>query len=357
MRWPSERNEIGFAAVAIIVFSLLAGMGSVRAQSFMEQPVDFGVPRTQVVDGLDVEFACRVVVTGESVTVLDSAEASVSIGLAPGRCAITLHILGVAVPVPLLNLTPLGRLQISIPGVAGFTFGLADVSIDLVTGLSANYTGTSSAVTPSPTEMAWSQWGAKSVTMSAHAGGEGNSLLVAIPYTFWMTLAIGVSVLVLGVPVYSVNLVDVGTFQGTPAVAVPVTVDRRPSRVATVEGWAPSAETVQVNWTPNQDSDFASYRVRLADGASSYVFAVDTQGASTLTMPAARGTDYTVSVFVVDRAGQTSVDRSVQVRTPGTSAPSPPVQGLDPILLGLAAVGAFAAGFGIAWSLRGRRAR
>jgi len=355
MRRSWERVGVRCAALSIAVLSLLGGITSVRAQPVAEQPVDFGLPRTQVVDGLDVELACQVIATSEAVSVLDAGEASSSVGVAPGRCTITVYVLDVPIPVPILNVTPLGRLAISIPGVSGFTNGLVDVSIDLVTSLSANYTGTSVAVSPNPTEMAWSHWGARSVTISAHSGGEGNSLSIPVPYAFWMALAIGVTVSALGVPVFSVNLATVGTFEGAPDVVVPVTVDLKPSRVGTVDAWAPSAEAVQVNWTPNQDTDFASYRVRLEGGGSSYVFAVDTQASSTLTMPAAKGTDYTVSVNVVDRAGQPSAARSVQIRTPGTSAPSPPVEGPGMVLLVLGVLAAFAAGFGVAWSLRRRR--
>lgn len=360
MRSSSARDGLrGVVAAVVVVLSLLVGMPSIRAQPTAEQPVDFRAPQTQIVDGLDLEFACRILAASESVTVLDAAKASSWISVAPGRCTLTVYILGVPVPVPILNLTPLGRLSISIPGVAGITLGLADVSIDLVAGLAANYTGTSMEITPNPKKMAWSHWGAKSVNISADAGGEGNSLIVALPYTFWMNLAIGVSVTALGVPVppFPVNLADIGTFEGTPSVAVPVTVDLRPSRVATVDGWAPSPEAVQVNWTPIEDADFAFYRVRLDGGGSRYVYVVDTKRDSTLTMPAVKGTDYTVSITVVDRAGQTSATRSVEIRTPGTSAASPPVAGPNPLLLILAVLAAFAVGFGTAWSLRGRRAK
>lgn len=350
-----KRDLIRCAALALAVSSFIGSVSPALAQPGTEQPVDFAVSRTAVVSGLGVEVACRVLATTESITVLDAGEASSSVGVAPGRCTVTVYVLDVPVPVPILNLIPLGRLSFRIPGVAGFTFGLADVSIDLVTALSANYTGASSIVTPRPTDMVWLHWGANTVTISAHSGTEGNSLSVAVPYTFSMAFAIGVTVYALGLPAFSADLADVGTFAGTPAVVMPVTVDRRPSRIAGIEGWAPSAGAVQVNWTPNEDADFGSYRVRLEGGGSSYVYAVDTQGSTTLMMPATMDTDYTASVVVVDRAGQVSATSSVQVHTPSSSSTqsSPPMQNVALLVLGVLA--AFAAGAGIAWTLRGRR--
>lgn len=305
--------------LSLVLVSLASPVAS--ASGVTQTSVDFGVPRTQIVSGLDFEAACKVAATSADTSVIDGQTSNSFSSVSPGACAITVYVLGIPIGLPVLNETPLGRYSFYIPGVSGFTFGLADVSIDLVTVLFANYTGSSPVLSSVPSGLTWSTWGASPVTIAAHSGAEGDSLSFQAPYTLSMTFAVGVSVYVLGLAVWSVNLASLGSIAGTPAVPIPVSVDLRPTRVAVTGGWAPSPYLLQVNWTPNTDTDFSSYRVSVQDGQSGHTYAVDSQAASTLTMPASPGRTYNFTVEAVDQSGMVSTASTLTIRTP--SAPTP----------------------------------
>src|SRR5207245_2442032 len=100
----------------LIIIGLLLGMGGLAlltptasAGEVLQQSVDFGIPRTQVVSGLDFEAGCRVSTTYQGIEVLDGATGGSFIATAPGPCAIKVYVLGVPISLPLLNSTPLGR--------------------------------------------------------------------------------------------------------------------------------------------------------------------------------------------------------------------------------------------------------
>ncbi len=308
---------------------VLVGFASpaVSASGVTQTTVDFGVPRTQIVSGLDFEAACQVAASAANIAVIDGQASNSFISVSPGACAITVYVLGIPISLPVLNETPLGRYSFYIPGVSGFTFGLADVSIDLVTGLFANYTGSSPILSSAPSGLTWSTWGASPVTIVAHSGGEGDSLSLQAPYTLSMTFAVGVSVFVLGLAVWSVNLASLGSIAGTPAVPIPISVDLRPTRVAVTGGWAPSPYLLQVNWTPNTDADFARYRVSVQDAQSQYAYAVYSQAASTLTIPASPGRTYNVTVEAIDQSGLISTSSMLTIPTPSAPPPSLAVGG------------------------------
>lgn len=131
-----------------------------------------------------------------------------------------------------------------------------------------------------------------------------------------MKFGVGVSVFALGFRLFSADLATVGHYPGTPSLSVPMTVDLKPTRMTLIGGWAPSPERIQGNRTPSWDSDFAFYRSGIVGGNESYTLVVDSQGTSTLTMPAEPDRSYVVTVVAVDLAVQQSAAASVTTKTP-----------------------------------------
>ncbi len=318
----ARRKLLSATAVLLSLLVVLGLANAARAtgltvSSVSQATVDFGLPRTQVVSGLDLEAACQVVVAYEGVNVLDGQSAGTFLTVDPGQCAITAYVLGVALSLPILDETPLGRYHFDIVGVTIANFGIADVSVDLLTSLAANYAGGSQVISPEPASLAWSQWGTSTVTVAADSGSSGDSLLLAAPYTISMAFGVGASVQALGLTVWSANLVTLGAVAGTPSVTIPVSVDLRPSSVPVTGGWAPSPYSLQVNWTPNTDSDFAEYRISVRDNGSAAVeYADASQASSSLTVAAEPGRNYTVTVAAVDQAGLVSTQSVVTIPTP-----------------------------------------
>ncbi len=324
-----SRKVLSSAAfiLCLLVVLGIAGTASattLTASSVSQQTVDFGLPRTQVVSGLDIEAACQVAATYGGLSVLDGQSADTFISVGPGQCAITVYVLGVALSLPILDETPLGRYHFDIVGVTIANFGIADVSVDLLTSLAANYAGSSQVINAQPVALGWSQWGTSTVTVAADSGGSGDSLTLSAPYTVAMTFGVGASVQALGLTVWSANLVTLGAVAGTPSVAIPVSVDLRPSSVPLTGGWAPSPYSLQVNWTPNSDSDFSEYRITVQEnGTAPLVYTDNSQASSSLTMPAEPGRTYAIGVVAVDQAGLVSSRSVVTVTTP----PSPSTTG------------------------------
>lgn len=321
-RRNTSRKVLSPTAV-LLGLLLVLGMASaarattLTASSVSQQTVDFGLPRTQVVSGLDLEAACQVVATYEGLVILDGQSAGAFISVDPGQCAITVYVLGVALSLPILDETPLGRYHFDIVGVTIANFGIADVSVDLLTSLAANYAGSSPVISPEPVALSWTQWGTSALTVAADSGSSGDSLFLSAPYAVSMTFGVGASVQALGLTVWSANLATLGAVAGTPSLSIPVTVDLRPSTVAVSGGWAPSPYSLQVNWTPNTDSDFAGYRIAVQDnGSPPVVYSDVSQASSSITVPAEAGQTYTVTVVAVDQAGLASAQSTVSISTP-----------------------------------------
>lgn len=355
----SVRLSILVALGVVVIGSLPT---SVSAGTVLQDTVYFGLPRTQVVSGLDFEAACRVSVAYEGISMLDEEAAGSFLSAGPGPCSISVYILGVQVQLPILNPTPLGRFSFMIPGVGGITFGLAEVSVDLLTSLFANYTGSLATVTPSPMTVTWNRWGSAALSFTAHSGAEGNTLSLDVPYTLSMGFAVGVSVYFLGARIFSADLASLGSIAGTPVVRLPAQIDVKPTHVSVVSATATSAHSLMINWSANSDSDFGSYRIRVDDGRSPpLTILVEDPRSTTLTVPAVPSTDYTVSILVVDRAGQpssTSPSASATTPQPPPSPSGPISQELNPVslVIGFAALLAgIALGFVAGWGVRGRR--
>jgi hypothetical protein len=155
-----------------------------------------------------------------------------------------------------------------------------------------------------------------------------------------------------GLRLFSASLASLGTVVGTPALDVPVAVDRVPSPV-TASAWGPAPGEIRLNWTANTDDDFAHYRIVVAPAeGTELVFLVEDPAATNVHLPASPDTAYMIHVFAVDRAGQSSNASSVPLRTPRDSvriAPESPG-----MILGVIAV-SLLTGFGLGLLIRPRK--
>lgn len=356
MNSPGKMGVRGVVIALVLVGGLLPALGTARADPVLSQDVLFGVPRTELAPGLDFEAACAVTASYQGVAMLDGESDSTFLAVSPGSCDIAVYILGIRIAVPLADETPLGRTSYYLPGIGGITFGLADVSIDLVTGLRAEYTGDASTVNVSPGTSDWDQWGVVHPTVTAHSGQRGSVLSTTAPHTLSFTFGVGVSVYFLGFRLYSWDE-TLAAVPGSPRIDIPVTIDLMPNSATLTTATAPSPYSLQVAWTRSSDSDFAAYEISVESGASRHVYLVEDPAETTLTIPAAATTRYTVQVIVIDRAGQKASSDSRTVATPSPPQLSPEKIVLQSpisyVVLGVA----FAGGVGLGWKGRGRRER
>lgn len=341
------------ALILLVVLSASLGAPSATAaDELRDVTVSFGVPRRQVVSGLDVAAACTVVASYAGLAMVDGGADETFLLMGPGTCAITVYVLGVAIPLPLGNAAPIGRTSYLIPGVGGLTFGLADVSIDVLMSVETRLTAEVSGLSVTPPRSSWTHWGATTLGVAASLGTSGSTMHFGLPFNVTMNLSIGASVFAFGFRLFSASLASLGTIAGTPPLNVPVAVDRVPSPVI-ASGWGRAPDEIRLNWTANTDDDFAHYRIVVVPVAGTeLVFLVEDRAATNADLPASPDTEYTIHVSAVDRAGQSSNVSSVALRTPQDSvriAPESPGVILAAVALSLLA------GFGLGLLIRRRK--
>ncbi len=305
-------------------------------------PVSFGIQRlTLINDTLAFSATCNITVSMESIKVQDGRTGQTYLDVGPGPCTVTLYIFNVSLTVPILIATPLGTAySVKIPGVSGLTAGLVDVYLDLTVNLTATYEDMGLGLGTDRPTIQWDHWGPDDlvpINITADVGGTGDTKLFPAPYDIDATLGLGVSVKLLDVlqfPPWDFANLD---FPGTPPVAIPVAVDLPPSPVAIAGAWAPGPYSLQVNWTPTHDNDFAAYDLRIRGPSTDYTTTIRDRSQSTLTLPAAPGTTYSMDLWAVDGAGQVSRMSSHTVATPHLPPPlqlavsAAPASGIAPL--------------------------
>lgn len=319
-------------ALVIVLPALGALVPTVPAAEVTETGVSFGIPRRELVTGLDVAVGCDVSASHGTLAVRDGGTAETFLAMAPGPCAITVYLFGAPIALPILNSTPIGRSSYMIPGVGGLTFGLADVSVDLVLRIGARLTGEVEGLVVAPAEASWTRWGATALAVASTMGRTGSTVREELPFNVTMNLSVGVGVHALGIRVLSRELASLGEVTGTPSVNVPVHIDLKPSAVQAT-AWGRAHTTIRVNWTPTADDDIASYRiVATSEYGPATVFLVDDPSALSTEIPALPAVDYRIDVSVVDRGGQVSEVSSVTVRTPAEPVGGPAPPQVEPLL-------------------------
>ncbi|HEX9339843.1 MAG TPA: hypothetical protein VF992_01545 [Thermoplasmata archaeon] len=212
---------IGLAVVALLAPSPLAS----ASNELLQQSVSFGLPRTDADTWLALSATCGVIANYEHLSLTFEESVDTFVNMAPDSCEITAYVLGVAVPLPILNSTPLGRKSYKIPGVQTVTLGLVDLSVDLVTSLTANRNDTDPEFI-APSSLSWPAWGMNVFPVTDRFDGEKEALLVYEPQ---LSFSLGASVFVLGVRIYGTDIVHLGDVVGTPSVAIPISGHRAPA--------------------------------------------------------------------------------------------------------------------------------
>ncbi len=290
-------------------------------------PVSFGIQRLTLINGtLAFSATCNITVSMGALKVNDGRTGQSYLDIGPGPCNLTLYILNVSVTIPVVDAIPLGTpYSIKVPGVSVLTGGLADVYLDLSVNITATYLDMGNGLGTDRPSVQWDHWGADDLTLiniTANVGGTGDTKLLPAPYGFEASLGLGVSVVALGIIQLGPWNVTSLPFPGTPPVAIPVAVDLPPDPVTITGAWAPSPYSLQVNWTPNSNSDLAAYDLRVRGASTDYV-TIHNPSRSTVSLPASPGTTYTLDLWAVDAAGQLSRVSTTTVTTP---TPLPPLQ-------------------------------
>ncbi len=350
---PVGQRGVVFVALFALALSLFAS-SSINADAIQvqEKVVTFGVPRMNVAPNLDFEASCQVTATFAEVVVIDGARDMTFLAVSPGSCTIAVYVFGIAIPLPILE-TTLGSYQFEILDI-GFIFGLANIDLELVTSLMASYDSTVAGIAIEPASVGWSTWGSKNLLVTAAIGELGSKRPLSVPLQLTMTFNLGLSVITAGFTWLSLPLASLGSFSGTPNVSIPVTVDLVPRPVSFNNASAPDPTSIHLEWTASPDSDFASYMIQITGGdGSSYTYAVESRGTTSLTLPASPDNPHTISIRVVDDAGLRSSSDTVEVTTPPLLE-SRLIPGLptwtDWVILSLAGL----VGLVVGWVVRGR---
>jgi len=217
---PEMGLLIGLTIVGLLTPSPLAS----ASNEILQQSVSFGLPKTDAQSWLAMSATCGVAATYERLSLAFEESVDTFLNMAPGSCDITVYVLGIAVPIPILNSTPLGRNFFRIPGFATLTLGVADLSVDLVTVLAANRDETNPEFI-APSSLSWPIWGMQVFSVTDRFDGEKDTLLTYVPH---LSFSLGASVFILGVQVYGTDIVQLSDIAGTPSVAIPISAHRAP---------------------------------------------------------------------------------------------------------------------------------
>lgn len=325
---------------------LLPGTSVASAADLTETTVAFHVPGREVLVGVAAFRAdCEIMVSGEGLQLLANETARTTVGATPAACTMVLTLFGFDVTIPTINTTPLGRSSVYIPGLSIVTIGIVDVSIDLMTTMnSSTHVGDPTVAVVEPAELTWTAWAAQRVEVRG-AGGFGSRLTSTLNTTFTYSLALGITVLVLGGAVYHTDLVDLGRYVGGPSLVTSLSVDLIPHPLALGSPRDITDSGATLNWTGSVDADVNHLELWVTDGTLNVSYRIANPHTAKMTVPLKADTSYTAWIVAVDGAGQSSSSAAITFRT--ASAPTPPpsvdvVSQANGVLVGtVAAIAAF----------------
>jgi len=272
--------------------------------ALVTQDVHFEIPQTDLIPNVAaVRASCNVTASGEPLALRANETARTTIGAAPGPCSIVLVLFGLDVGLPLVNTTPLGRSSFFIPGIATATFGLVDVTLDLVTSLnSTTRVEDPRLATVDPTDVAWSAWGIALLDVQA-ADGFGSNATSALNTTFVYTMALAVSVFALSVEIFHADLTAIGSVIGTPSLRTDLSVDLRPHALVLGPLSEVRHDGATFAWAGSVDPDVDHLELFVTDGTRNASYRLG-PAASTVSVPLVPSTHYTAWIVAVDGSGQ-----------------------------------------------------
>lgn len=299
------------------------------ADDFVTATVHFEVPQRDLIPGVAaVRASCDAAASGEPLAVLANGSARSTLAVSTGPCSIILVLAGVDVPLPLLNLTPLGTRSLYLPGIATATFGVVDLSVDLVASLTSDSVVDDGIGEVVPRTLSWAAWGAQRIRVHG-ADGFGSVVESALSTTFTYRMSLALSVYALSVRLYRVDLVEIGSSVGTPALRTDLVVDLRPHPLALHAAEGIRHDVATVSWSGASDADIDHLELWLVDGTSnvSMRLAPSSERADVVLRPS---TEYRVWIVAVDGAAQATPSNGIAFQS--SAAPvdraSPPVESL-----------------------------
>lgn len=309
------------AFAVAFAWALLAVPAAASAETdLVTQPVRFAFVGQDVIPGVAaVSATCEVEASAENVTLLSGESDLVSVSVGPGPCALALIVFGVAVPVPILNTTPLGKQSYYLPGIPVLTYGLVDVSLDLVSSMNATSRADDpGAVAVAPLNHSWSTWGARRLVLEASAG-YGSRRATEIVTAFNWSVSLALTIWAVGVPLYSIGLTHLGDYPGMPVLRTGVIVDLLPAPRQLLTPEDITSGGVTLRWTGIPEDDLDHLELWIDDGRAKVVWMIEDPQALFVRVDARPGSSYSAWVVAVDEAGQSSGSNVVVFQTPAGS--------------------------------------
>lgn len=319
--------------------------------------IRFEVPQKDIIPGVAaVRASCDVIASGEPLTVLANRSARSTLATSAGPCSITLILGGVDVPIPGLNGTPLGRNSFYIPGVSTLTLGIVDVSLDLVALLRSSSVVEDGPATVSPQEIEWMSWGAERIRIQAD-GGFGSVVESSLNTTFVYRMSLALTIYALGVPLYHVDLMEVGSAIGSPSVRTPLSVDLWPHPLVLHDAEEIGSDSATLSWSGAVDGDVDHLELWLVEDSRNVSIRLAPDATQT-SVPLRPSTPYRAWIVSVDSADQETASNGVAFESAASTITGPAVgpSGAESLAWALVAVAALLGVVGYAVGrLRGRK--
>jgi hypothetical protein len=350
--------KVLLAAVALsaLLAASLQGSASSELPDLVEVPVRFDMASLDVIPYVaSVRASCGIVASGEDLVLLNDAAVRTTVEARPGPCSIVLSLAGTDIGLPILNTTPLGRNVFFIPGVATVSLGFVDVSIDLQTALRGTIqVDPPGGATLDPSNLTWPSWGSARVVVDA-VDGEGSVLETGLRTSFEYAISMGLTVYALSLPIYHVDLAQLGVYPGSDRLATSLLVDLKPPAVSMLSPVDVSSDGATFRWSGPIPADADCLEVWLSEPDLTVSYPIDDPTTSEFRARLRPGTSYEAWIVVVDRAGQSRPSNVIAFESPtGPSAGVEP-SGIPSLPWALLAVGVVVAVV-VAAGLRTRKA-
>jgi hypothetical protein len=292
---------------------------------FVYADIHFEVPQTDLIPNVAaVRASCDLNASGEPLTVLANGSVRSTLAASPGPCAIILVLGGVDVTLPVFNTTPIGRSSFYLPGISTITLGFVDLSVDLVTSMNSTSRVETDIADVAPQEIAWSSRGAERIVVHGEdaLGGVETSLLNT---TFTYRMSLSLTIYVLSIALYHMDLAEIGSFVGTPSLRTDLSVDLRPHALVLAAAESIGHDRATIVWSGFVDPDVDHLELWLSDGTHNVTVRLPSTAVRTdvLLRPA---TPYQAWIVAVDSSGQENPSNGIafdSAAAPGETGSTP----------------------------------
>lgn len=316
---PTKALAFGLVVVALLLLPVRA---AALPPELVTQTVHFDVQGGDLIAGVAAfRASCDAVASGEPLALRDNESIRTTVAASPGPCAMILILFGQDVAIPTITTTPIGRSSYYLPGLSFVSIGLVDVSLDLQSSLNSTSKIADAAVAAVAGETSdWTSWGAQRLVVQG-AHGYGSSVASSLETTFAYHLSMGVTIWIAGIQAYQAGLRDFGSYEGTPALATPVSVDLLPHPRTLGPARDVTYQGAGLNWTGTVDADFDHLELWVTDGTTNVSYRITDRVTSAMAVPLRAATTYRAWVVSADKGGQETRSNVITFRT--LAAPPP----------------------------------